>query len=91
MAKGDDLVAVEQSIDDTLVPKLVVRKLTPTECERLMGWPDGHTLSRADGKQNNDSTRYKMCGNGVASPVAEWIATHILKAQVKLDVEGLPS
>jgi DNA (cytosine-5)-methyltransferase 1 len=75
----------EQNMTDTPIPKLVVRRLTPIECERLMGWPDDHTLHRADGKTNSDSTRYKMCGNGVASPVAQWIATHILKAQEKLD------
>lgn len=56
---------------------MTVRRLTPTECERLMGWPDNHTLHRADGKTNSDTTRYKMCGNGVASPVAQWIATRI--------------
>ena len=56
----------------------VVRRLTPIECERLMGWPDNHTLHRADGKTNSDSTRYKMCGNGVATPVARWIAEQLL-------------
>jgi site-specific DNA-cytosine methylase len=56
----------------------IVRRLTPTECERLMGWPDNHTLHRADGKTSSDSTRYKMCGNGVASPVAKWIGEHLL-------------
>lgn len=55
----------------------VVRRLTPIECERLMGWPDNHTLNRADGKTNSDSTRYKMCGNGVATPVARWIADQL--------------
>ena len=55
----------------------VVRRLTPVECERLMGWPDNHTLHRADGKTNSDSTRYKMCGNGVATPVARWIAEQL--------------
>jgi len=54
-----------------------IRRLTPLECERLMGWPDNHTLNRADGKINSDSTRYKMCGNGVASPVIKWIANQI--------------
>lgn len=54
-----------------------VRRLTPVECERLMGWPDNHTLYRADGKTNSDTARYKMCGNGVASPVAQWIAEQI--------------
>lgn len=56
---------------------MIVRRLTPVECERLMGWPDDHTLPRADGKTNSDTTRYKMCGNGVASPVAQWIAEQI--------------
>jgi hypothetical protein len=56
-----------------------VRRLTPVECERLMGWPDNHTLPRADGKQNPDTTRYKMCGNGVASPVAQWIGQNLME------------
>lgn len=55
----------------------VLRKLLPIECERLMGWPDDHTRYRADGTEVSDSTRYKMCGNGVASPVAEWVARQI--------------
>ena len=58
-------------------PNLAVRRLTPLECERLMGWPDNHTLHRADGKDNSDSTRYRMCGNGVATPVATWLAKHL--------------
>lgn len=58
---------------------MVVRRLTPVECERLMGWPDNHTLPRADGKPNSDTTRYKMCGNGVASPVAQWIGEQLMK------------
>jgi len=49
-----------------------VRRLTPVECERLMGWPDGWTDGQAD------SHRYKQCGNGVASPVAEWIGKQII-------------
>jgi DNA (cytosine-5)-methyltransferase 1 len=54
-----------------------VRRLTPVECERLMGWPDDHTRYRADGTEVADSHRYRMCGNGVASPVAEWVAGRI--------------
>ena len=60
-----------------MTPELAVRRLTPLECERLMGWPDNHTLHRADGKTNSDSARYKQCGNGVAAPVAAWIAKHL--------------
>lgn len=54
-----------------------VRKLTPVECERLMGWEDDHTRYRFDGGENNNTARYSMCGNGVASPVAEWIAKNL--------------
>ena len=57
---------------------MAVRRLTPLECERLMGWPDNHTLTKADGTTQADTHRYKQCGNGVASPVAQWIAKHLL-------------
>ena len=54
-----------------------VRRLTPRECERLQGWPDDHTRWAADGKENADGPRYKMIGNGVAAPVAQWIAERV--------------
>ena len=57
--------------------QLAVRRLTPLECERLMGWPDDHTRWTAEGKEQADTNRYKQCGNGVATPVARWIAQHI--------------
>lgn len=60
-------------LEDTLA----VRRLTPKECERLMGWPDDHTRWTADGKEQADTHRYRQCGNGVATPVAQWIAKHI--------------
>jgi DNA (cytosine-5)-methyltransferase 1 len=56
---------------------MAVRRLTPLECERLMGWPDDHTRWKADGTEQADTHRYKQCGNGVASPVAQWIAEHM--------------
>jgi DNA (cytosine-5)-methyltransferase 1 len=57
---------------------LVVRRLTPLECERLMGWPDFHTAIGANG-DISDTQRYRMCGNGVASPVAEWVAKQLVR------------
>ena len=68
---------VTQQVAAMVAATAQVRRLTPTECERLMGWPDGHTATRADGSSVADSTRYRMCGNGVVSNVAEWIAGHI--------------
>lgn len=64
-------------IADLREPTLIVRRLTPLECERLMGWPDNHTAQGTNGAVS-DTNRYKMCGNGIASPVAQWIAKHIL-------------
>lgn len=64
-------------IAESYKQRLDVRRLTPLECERLMGWPDDHTRWRADGKEQADTNRYKQCGNGVATPVAAWIAKHI--------------
>jgi DNA (cytosine-5)-methyltransferase 1 len=62
-------------------PTMAVRRLTPLECERLMGWPDDHTRYKADGTEQADTHRYKQCGNGVASPVAKWVALHIAKVE----------
>jgi len=55
-----------------------VRRLTPLECERLMGWPDDHTRYTAGGKEIADSHRYRMAGNGVVASVAEWIGHRIV-------------
>ena len=50
----------------------VVRRLTPTECERLQGFPDGWTEGQTDGH------RYKQMGNAVAVPVVEWIMERLV-------------
>ena len=57
---------------------MVVRRLTPLECERLMGWPENHTQYGAGDERIADTQRYKMCGNGVASPVAKWVGEVLL-------------
>ena len=46
--------------------KYIVRRLTPTECARLQGFPDWWT----DGVEGSDSAKYKMWGNGIALPCA---------------------
>lgn len=50
-----------------------VRRLTPTECERLQGFPDGWTEGQSD------STRYRQLGNAVAVPVVQWVIDRIVK------------
>lgn len=65
---------VTQQVAAVQAAGMGVRRLTPRECERLMGWPDDHTRYTADGVEVADSARYRMCGNGVAAPVAKYVA-----------------
>lgn len=54
-----------------------VRRLTPVECERLQGFPDGHTDVLHRGKPAADGPRYKAIGNSKAVPVVRWIGRRI--------------
>ena len=76
-AAGGDIGGGSETLVIDSKPTLIVRRLTPLECERLMGWPDNHTAEGTTGVIS-DTNRYKMCGNGVASPVAAWIGKHLL-------------
>jgi DNA (cytosine-5)-methyltransferase 1 len=58
---------------------MAVRRLTPTECERLQGFPDGYTDIMPNGKQTPDGPRYKALGNSMAVPVMRWIGERINK------------
>ena len=55
----------------------VVRRLTPMECERLQGFPDGYTDVPHNGKPASKSARYKALGNSMAVPVMRYIAEQI--------------
>lgn len=58
----------------------VVRRLTPRECERLMGMPDDWTKVPYRGKPSDecpDTPRYKAIGNSMAVPVMRWIGKRI--------------
>jgi len=67
--KADSLTQQKQNVISS-----GVRRITPTECERLQGFPDGWTL--LDGK-TPDSPRYRSLGNAVCVNVAEWIGKRI--------------
>lgn len=57
-----------------------VRRLTPTECERLQGFPDNWTQIPYKGKPAEecpDTPRYKALGNSFAVPVVRWIGERI--------------
>ena len=53
--------------------KYIIRRLTPLECCRLQGFPDWWE----DGVEGSDSARYKMWGNGIALPCAEFVLRRI--------------
>ena len=54
---------------DEDLPFLLIRRLTPLECERLQGFPDGWT----DIPGASDSARYKALGNSVAIPCVDFV------------------
>lgn len=56
---------------------MAVRRLTPTECERLQGFPDGYTDIRHGGKPTPDGPRYKSLGNSMAIPPMRWLGQRI--------------
>ena len=59
--------------------RYTVRRLTPLECERLQGYPDGwtdigeYTDSKGKKKQSSDAARYKALGNSIALPPWKWV------------------
>ena len=59
---------------------LCVRRLTPTEAERLQGYPDGWTEAGADGSPISDTKRYQMLGNSIAVPCVAYIMQGITDA-----------
>lgn len=56
-----------------------VRRLTPLECERLQGLPDGWT------EGGSDTARYKAIGNGMAQPCADFVIRRIVEEVTKQD------
>ena len=69
--QGGSQMSVSENVSATVKTQSSVRRLTPTECERLQGFPDGWTESQSD------TQRYKQMGNAVTVNVAEWIGKRI--------------
>lgn len=86
------LVMSDEDVTETLVatdfkdpptvskePDYIVRRLKPTECERLQGFPDGWTDigdyidSNGEKKKSSDTARYKALGNSIALPPWRWV------------------
>ena len=69
---GEPMFTLDRVSGHGVATTSTVRRLTPTECERLQGFPDGWTDGQAD------SHRYKQMGNAVAVPVVQWIINRMI-------------
>lgn len=81
-SQGDSVSQhISPTLDKSKTPavsqSMSVRRLTPTECERLQGFPDGYTQVPHRGKPASDGPRYKALGNSFAVPVVRWIGERI--------------
>ncbi|MGW5688989.1 DNA cytosine methyltransferase [Nonomuraea sp. NPDC003754] len=56
-----------------------MRRLTPTETERLQGFPDGWT----DVPGSSDAARYRQMGNALAVPVGEWLVRRLVEVDAR--------
>jgi DNA (cytosine-5)-methyltransferase 1 len=74
-------IKAEHAWTGQLVPTngktMAVRRLTPTECERLQGFPDDYTQVPFRNKPAADGPRYKALGNSMAVPCMNWIGMRI--------------
>jgi DNA (cytosine-5)-methyltransferase 1 len=79
------------NMNNVLRQQNIVRRLTPLECERLQGYPDGWTdigdWTDSKGKKHKaaDSPRYKALGNSIALPFWQYLARRIC-AQYECDI-----
>ena len=79
---GDPAHTVTSTFVNAVAHHMAVRRLTPTECERLQGFPDGYTAIPWRNKASTDcpdGPRYKALGNSWATPVVRWIGERINK------------
>ena len=67
---GDPQFCLSQNCGVGIQDNTRIRRLTPVECERLQGFPDGWTIG-------SDTQRYKQCGNAVTVHVVEYIAREL--------------
>lgn len=83
-------VAIPQK-DVAYQEHMTVRRITPVEAERLMGFPDNWTRIPWRGKPAEkcpDAPRYKACGNSFCVNCVEWIGERIEKVERTLQEEG---
>ena len=75
--QGDPSPTLTAGDHHAVMQGYAVRRLTPLECERLQGFPDGWTDVPHRGKPAADGPRYKSIGNSMANNVMRWIGERI--------------
>ena len=84
----------DQTLFQPAETSYVVRRLTPTECERLQGFPDGWTDigewvdTKGKLRKTSDGARYKALGNSFAVPVVRWIGERIQEVSNEEEQDG---
>ena len=68
---------ITHQVQSVFEASMAVRRLTPLECERLQGFPDGWTLIPWRKGMAKDGSRYKVLGNSMAVNVMRWIGERI--------------
>ena len=78
-AGGNQRMPDKENFNCVIDQRYIVRRLTPLECERLQGYPDGWTdigeWTDSKGKvhKTSDAARYKALGNSIALPPWKWV------------------
>ena len=77
--REDTAPTLESNMPSNILKEMFVRRLTPLECERLQGFPDGWTDigdyidSKGKKKHTADTARYRALGNSIALPPWRWV------------------
>ncbi|WP_435655006.1 DNA cytosine methyltransferase [Brucella pituitosa] len=80
---GDPAFTLQAAHSHAVITSWAVRRLTPTECERLQGFPDGYTNIPVGKKMAADGPRYKALGNSWAVPKFRWVGERIERLMPK--------
>lgn len=83
--REDTEPTLESNMPGNVLKEMIVRRLTPLECERLQGFPDGWTDigdyidSKGKKKHTADTARYRALGNSIALPPWRWVLSRLCR------------
>ena len=83
--REDVAPTLESNMPSNILKEMFVRRLTPLECERLQGFPDGWTDigdyidSKGRKKHTSDTARYRALGNSIALPPWRWVLSRLCR------------